>query len=496
MTTRTAIPVAPVEHFIGGRYRRSEGERFETLNPADNQPITVVPSGTAAEIDVAVQSARQAFDQGPWPRMSAQERGGYLRRLGDLIAAQAERIAELETLDTGVPISQTRHALIPRAAENFYFFADLAPRLQGELYPVEGEFLNYTTRFPVGVAGLITPWNAPFMLETWKIAPCLAAGNTAVLKPAEWSPLSANALAALTAEADFPPGVLNVVQGLGETAGAALVAHPAVQLISFTGETTTGAEIMRNGAATLKRLSMELGGKSPVIVFPDADLDRALDAVVFGVYSLNGERCTASSRLLLHREIYDHFSHKLAERVKRIRVGDPFDPHTEVGPLIHPEHAARVRQGLARGVAEGARLVVGGEMLPGPGNFLQPTLFLDVGNQMHIAQQEIFGPVLTVIPFTDEAEAVRLANEVRYGLAAYVWTGNMGRGHRVAGALQAGMVWVNSQNVRDLRTPFGGAKESGIGREGGEHSFHFYCETRTVHIALGEHRIPRFGVDA
>ncbi|MGH2346599.1 MAG: aldehyde dehydrogenase family protein, partial [Chloroflexota bacterium] len=245
MTARPVIPITPVEHFINGRYRVSEGERFDTLNPADNEPITDVPSGTAADIDAAVRSAREAFDHGPWPRMSARERGGYLRRLGDLISAQVDRIAELETLDTGVPISQTRNALIPRAADNFQFFADLAPKLQGELYPVEGEFLNYTTRFPIGVAGLITPWNAPFMLETWKIAPCLAAGNTAVLKPAEWSPLSANALAALTAEADFPPGVFNVVQGLGETAGAALVAHPGVQLISFTGETTTGSEIMR-----------------------------------------------------------------------------------------------------------------------------------------------------------------------------------------------------------------------------------------------------------
>ena len=494
MTTGTAIPSTPVEQFIGGEYRPSEGERFETLNPATNQPITSVPSGTAADIDAAVRAAREAFDHGPWPRMSARERGVFLRRLGDLIATHADQLAEWETLDTGVPISQTRNALIPRAAENFHFFADLAPKLQGELYPVEGEFLNYTTQYPVGVAGLITPWNAPFMLETWKIAPCLAAGNTAVLKPAEWSPLTANALGALVAEAGFPPGVLNIVQGLGETAGAALVAHPGVQLISFTGETTTGREIMRNGAATLKRLSMELGGKSPVIVFPDADLDRALDAVVFGVYSLNGERCTASSRLLLHRDIYDHFNRKLAERVKRIRVGDPFDPQTEVGPLIHPEHAARVQRGLARGIAEGAKLAVGGEMLDGPGNFLQPTLFLDAGNQMHIAQQEIFGPVLTVIPFSDEAEAIRLANDIRYGLAAYIWTGNLSRGHRLAGALQSGMVWVNSQNVRDLRTPFGGAKESGIGREGGEHSFHFYCETRTVHVALGEHRIPRFGV--
>ena len=331
------------------------------------------------------------------------------------------------------------------------------------------------------------------MLETWKIAPCLAAGNTCVLKPAEWSPLSADILGRLIAEAGLPEGVFNIVQGFGETAGAALVAHPGVQLISFTGETSTGREIVRNGAATLKRTSMELGGKSPVIVFPDCDLQRALDAVVFGVYSLNGERCTASSRLLLHRDIYADFTAQLAERVKRIRVGDPFDPRTEVGPLIHPDHARRVLGYLEEGRREGARLAAGGRALPVPGNYLEPTLFLDVDNGMRIAQEEVFGPVLVAMPFADEAAAIRLANDVRYGLAAYLWTGDLTRAHRVAGQLQSGMVWINSQNVRDLRTPFGGAKESGIGREGGEQSFHFYCETRTIHVALGEHRIPRFG---
>jgi 5-carboxymethyl-2-hydroxymuconic-semialdehyde dehydrogenase len=292
----------------------------------------------------------------------------------------------------------------------------------------------------------------------------------------------------------LPEGVFNIVQGFGETAGAALVAHPGVQLISFTGETTTGKEIMRNGAATLKRLSLELGGKSPIIVFPDADLERALDAAVFGVYSLNGERCTASSRLILHRGIYDEFTAKLTERVKHIKVGDPFDKATEVGPLIHPTHRDRVLAYVEIGRHEGATIAAGGAALDGPGNYMQPTLFLNVDNRMRIAQEEIFGPALCVIPFNTEQEAVRIANDVRYGLAAYVWTNDIKRGHRVASQLQSGMVWVNSQNVRELRTPFGGAKDSGIGREGGEYSFHFYCETRNVCIALGEHRIPKFGV--
>ncbi len=498
MTTQIPIKpdvqVAPVEHFIDGAYARGKGERFDTLNPATNEPITTVASGTAEDVGRAVRAARRAFDEGPWPRMTARERGVYLRRVGDLILQHKDELSRLETLDSGVPLKQTGTALIPRAAENFYFFAEEAQRLREELYPVEGEFLNYTTRYPVGVAGLITPWNAPFMLETWKIAPCLAAGDTCVLKPAEWSPLTADYLGRITQEAGLPDGVFNIVQGFGETAGAALVAHPGVQLISFTGETGTGKEIMRHASATLKRTSMELGGKSPIIVFPDADLDRALDAAVFGVYSLNGERCTASSRLILHASIYDDFTSRLTERVKRIRTGDPFDPATEVGPLIHPEHKRRVLDYLEIGRREGARVAAGGGALPGPGNYVEPTLFLDVDNGMRIAQEEIFGPVLTVMPFTDEAEAVRIANDVRYGLAAYVWTSDIKRGHRVAASIQSGMVWINAQNVRDLRTPFGGAKDSGIGREGGAHSFHFYSETRTIHVALGEHRITRFGV--
>ncbi len=483
-------------HLINGEFVDGvRGQTFDTLNPATNAVIGQVAEGTVEDIDLAVQAARRAFDSGPWRTMKAADRAKALRRIGDLIMRDQALIADTEILDTGIPIAQIKHGQVPRAADNFYFFAEMATRMTGESFPVDSAFLNYSILRPVGVAGLITPWNTPFMLETWKLAPCLASGCTCVLKPAEWSPLSADRLAHLVQEADLPPGVVNVVHGFGETAGAPLVAHPDVQLISFTGETTTGQEIMRNGAATLKRFSFELGGKSPVVIFPDADLDRALDATVFGVYSLNGERCTAGSRAIVHRSIYDEFVAALAERVRRVRVGPPSDPQTELGPLIHPDHWARVRGYMDIARAEGAEVRVGGDRPAGlaEGNYFAATLITHVRNDMRIAQEEVFGPVLTVIPFEDEAEAVRLANDVKYGLAAYLWTGDTARAHRVAHAIEAGMVWVNSHNVRDLRTPFGGAKWSGVGREGGHYSFEFYCETKTVHVALGQHPIPKMG---
>jgi len=486
-----------INHFIDNQFQPPlAGETFETVNPATNQAITQVAAGSAADIDRAVAAARKAFDEGPWPKMMAEERARALRRIGDLIKKYADEIADIEIMDTGVPASQIKKGAIPRAAENFYFFADLAPQITGQRFPEAGPFMNYTVRRPVGVAGLITPWNVPFMLETWKVAPCLIAGNTCVLKPAEWAPLSANKLAEVIQEADLPPGVFNVVHGIGETAGAALVAHPQVQLISFTGETTTGQEIMRNGAATLKRFSMELGGKSPTIIFEDADLARALDGAIWQVYSLNGERCTAGSRLLVQASIYDEFLAGLRTRVGRIRVGDPADMNTEVGPLIHPEHWQRVRDYMDVARDEGALIAVGGERPPDLplGNYFQPTLITNVNNGMRVAQEEVFGPVLAVIPFQDEAEALQIANDVRYGLAAYVWTGDQPRGQRVAQAIESGMVWINSQNVRDLRTPFGGSKDSGIGREGGLYSFDFYTEFCTIHLALGDHRIPRLGL--
>jgi 5-carboxymethyl-2-hydroxymuconic-semialdehyde dehydrogenase len=333
------------------------------------------------------------------------------------------------------------------------------------------------------------------MLETWKVAPCLAFGNTCILKPAEWSPLSADKLASIVQEADLPPGVFNIVHGFGETAGAPIVAHPGVQVISFTGETTTGQTIMRNGAATLKRYSMELGGKSPTLVFEDADIDRALDGTIYQMYSLNGERCTAGSRLIVQKSIHDAFVDKLARRVARIKVGPPQDPATELGPLIHPEHWQKVNSYMDVARQEGATILVGGkrpDAFP-EGNYFCPTLITHVRNDMRIAQEEIFGPVLVVIPFGDEAEAIRIANDVRYGLAGYVWTQDIGRGHRVAQAIESGMVWINSHNVRDLRAPFGGSRHSGIGREGDHYSFELYTEVKAIHVALGTHHIPKLG---
>ncbi len=486
-----------IQHFISNEFVEAvEGGTFETLNPTTNRPITTVASGSPADIDRAVKAARAAFDSGPWPKMAAEARGKYLRRIGELIEKHAAEIADAEIADTGIPVSQIKKGAIPRAAENFYFFAEMATKIIGETFPVEGKFMNYTVRKPIGVAGLITPWNTPFMLETWKVAPCLAAGDTCVLKPAEWSPMSADRLAHIIQEADLPPGVFNMVHGFGETAGAPLVAHPGVQLISFTGETTTGQEIIRNGAATLKRFSMELGGKSPTIIFEDADLDRALDGAIFQVYSLNGERCTAGSRLLVQESVYDEFVGRLEKRVRNIRVGDPNDPQTEVGPLIHPDHWNRVWAYMDVAREEGATIAVGGDRPDGfpDGNFFAPTLIIGVHNEMRVAQEEVFGPVLAVIKFKDEAEALKIANDVKYGLAAYVWTGDIGRGHRVAESIESGLVWINSHNVRDLRTPFGGCKWSGIGREGGHYSFDFYTEITTIHVALGQHPIPKMGV--
>lgn len=494
---RRPLAGGPAWHFVAGAFvPAASGRTFETLDPATNEPIAEVADGAAADVDRAVRAARDAFDDGPWPRWPPARRAEVLRRVADLIDARADEIAAVECLDTGIPWAQIRHAQIPRAAENFRFFGEMATRLAGELFPTDGAFHTYTLHRPVGVAGLITPWNTPFMLETWKVAPCLAAGNTCVLKPAEWAPLSAGLLAEVARDAGLPPGVLNVVHGVGERAGAALVAHPGVQLISFTGETATGREIMQNGAATLKRFSMELGGKSPVVVFADADLDRALDAAIFGVFSLNGERCTAGSRLLVEASVHDRLVDALLGRVARIRLGAPLDPATELGPLIHPDHWRRVRGYMDVARAEGVAVAAGGDRPAGfdRGNYFAPTVLLGADARHRVFQEEIFGPVLCVTPFADEADAVRLANAVRYGLAAYVWTSDVARAHRVAAKIEAGMVWVNSQNVRDLRVPFGGAKDSGIGREGGVYSFEFYTERQAVHVALGRHPIPRLGV--
>jgi 5-carboxymethyl-2-hydroxymuconic-semialdehyde dehydrogenase len=486
-----------IEHHIGGAAVPSVGgATFDVLDPATNTVYARCAAGQAEDVARAVTAADEAFRNGPWPGLKARERARILNRIADAIEARDVRLAILEAFDTGLPITQAR-GQAHRAAENFRFFADVVVALHEEAYRVGDEQLNYVVRRPAGVAGLITPWNTPFMLETWKLAPALAAGCTLVLKPAEWSPLSASLLPEIMAEAGVPDGVVNIVHGIGEEAGAALVAHPDVPLISFTGETGTGKIIARSAADHLKALSMELGGKSPCIVFADADLDAAVDAAVFQIFSLNGERCTAGSRLLVERPVYDEVVRRVAERAGRVRVGLPADPATELGALIHPEHLERVLGYVRSGTAGGARLVAGGSRPAGleGGNFLAATVFADVRRDDRIFQEEIFGPVLCVTPFDSDAEALDLANATKYGLAAYIWTNDLRRAHRFAQHVEAGMLWVNSQNVRDLRTPFGGVKESGIGREGGVHSIDFFSESRIVHLALRPLPVPRFGTD-
>ena len=490
---RERVAAQGVRNLIAGEHSEAlSGETFETLTPTDNSVICKVAAGGEEDINKAAQAAWDAFPT--WRDLPAKERRSVLNRVADLIEENAEEIALLESLDTGQPIRFMGKAAL-RGAANYRFFADRSEDARnGKSLPTE-EHLNYTLRQPIGPVGVITPWNTPFMLSTWKLAPALAAGCTVVHKPAEFSPLTALRLHEIMLEAGVPPGVVNLVNGFGETAGKALTEHLHIKAIAFVGESVTGSHIMQQGAATLKRVHFELGGKNPVIVFEDADLDRALDAALFMIYSLNGERCTSSSRLLVADSIYAEFTERMAARVRNIRVGDPFDPATEIGPLIHPTHFEKVSSYFETARAEGATIAAGGETVGEKGNYVQPTLFTHARNTMKIAQEEIFGPVLTAIPFKGEAEALSLANDIDYGLTGYIWTKDVARAHRFAQRLEAGMIWVNSHNVRHLPTPFGGMKNSGIGRDGGpEYSFDFYMETKNISVALGEHHIPKLGM--
>ncbi|MCL2656235.1 MAG: 5-carboxymethyl-2-hydroxymuconate semialdehyde dehydrogenase [Betaproteobacteria bacterium] len=483
-----------IKHLINGKKVES-AETFATLNPATGEVLAQVASGGQNEVDAAVAAAKAAFPA--WSKTPAKERARLMRNVGDLIIKHVPELSELETKDCGQVIGQTKKALIPRAADNFYYFAELAQHQHGETYDSDTGHLNYTLWQPVGVCALVSPWNVPFMTATWKTAPCLALGNTAVMKMSELSPLTADRLGELILEAGVPPGVFNIVHGFGQSTGEPLCVHPDVRAISFTGSTLTGNRIIK--AAGLKKYSMELGGKSPFIVFADADYERALDAALFMIFSNNGQRCTAGSRILIQDSIYERFVADFAARAQRLTVGDPLDPNTIVGPMISRGHWEKVTGYIEIGKREGAHLVCGGGTPDVPahlkgGNWVQPTVFADVDNKMKIAQDEIFGPVPCLIRFKTEEEAIALANDTEYGLSSYLWTENTGRVLRMAKAIEAGMTFVNSQNVRDLRQPFGGVKASGTGREGNHYSYEVFCEAKNVAVSYGSHSIPRWGI--
>ena len=463
-------------------------------NPVNGVELAKVPVMSTAETTQAVEAAERAFPA--WAKLTAKQRSNILRKWFDLIIANREDIALILTSEQGKPLSEALGE-VDIGGAYVEFFAEEARRVYGETIPTQrADARLLAIKQPIGVCGAITPWNFPASMITRKVSPALAAGCTVVHKPAEWSPVTADLLARLVKQAGVPDGVLNTVHGIGEEAGKALTEHRAIKAIGFVGESATGSAIMAQGAPTLKRVHFELGGKNPVIVFDDADLDRALDAVVFMIYSLNGERCTSSSRLLIQQNIAEKFIERLTARVKALKVGHPLDPLTEIGPLIHERHLQKVCSYFDIARKDGAIIAVGGKPHDGPGggHYVQPTLVTGAHANMRVAQEEVFGPFLTVIPFRDENDAIEIANAVQYGLTGYVWTSDMGRGLRVADALEAGMIWLNSENVRHLPTPFGVMKSSGIGRDGGDYSFDFYMETKHVSLAKGTHRIQRLGI--
>lgn len=489
----TRFKNAPVGHFIGGEFYTND-ETFTNHTPVDNTAIGEISKGTMTDVDNACQAAEDAF--AAWRDMPGAERKQILHHFADKIVERADEIALVESMDCGQAIRFMKQAAI-RGAANFRFFADKAAEAANGLSLHQEHHTNFTVRSPIGPVAIITPWNTPFMLATWKIAPALAAGCTIVHKPAEMTPLSAMLLAEIAKDAGIPDGVWNTVNGFGETVGKRLTEHPAIKAVALVGETATGSHIMRQGADTLKRMHFELGGKNPVIVFDDADFDRALDAVVFMIYSLNGQRCTSSSRLLIQNGIKDKFLAALEQRVRNLKVGHPLDPDTEVGPLVHKGHFDKVMSYMDIAKEDGATTKVGGirrEDL-GTGNYVAPTLFTDADNTMRIAREEIFGPVLTTIGFDTEEKAIEMANDSDYGLSGYIWTNNTGRAMRMAKLVEAGMLWVNSENNRNLPSPFGGIKMSGIGRDGGDYSFDFYMETKNVCMAHGTHKIPVLGAN-
>lgn len=488
------LPILPrIQEFLKGTKKllingewveSTSGQTFETLDPSNGKVLAVVNEAGVEDVNKAVSAARQAFENGPWRTMSASERGRLIYKLADLMEAHKEELAQLETLDNGKPINETTNADVPLAIDHIRYYAGWTTKIMGQTIPVAGNYFNYTRHEPVGVVGQIIPWNFPLLMATWKLGAALATGCTIVLKPAEQTPLSALYLGQLALEAGIPAGVLNIIPGYGETAGAPLVDHPDVDKIAFTGSTPVGKMIMRQAANNVKKISLELGGKSPNIILPDADLNKAIPGALMGIMFNQGQVCCAGSRLYIQKKSYDNVVADLASHAKSIKQGAGIDPTTQIGPLVSDEQLQRVGKYIELGKTEGAEVVAGGIYGQGDGYFVTPTIFADVNDEMTIAKEEIFGPVVSAMPFDDLDDVIRRANNSEYGLAAGLWTQDVKKAHYVASELKAGTVWVNCYNVFDAASPFGGYKQSGIGREMGSYALDNYTEVKSVWINL------------
>ncbi|MFC3040492.1 aldehyde dehydrogenase [Virgibacillus xinjiangensis] len=482
-TTKTEV--MNCSHYINGRYVTPDNSKtFENVNPATEEVLGHVAEGGQQEVDEAVSVARKAL-KSEWGSMPLRERSAIVRKIGDLILERKDELAELESLDTGKPIWLSTNVDIDRAAYNFHFFADYMTTLGTESYQQDDKAIHYAIRKPTGVVGLINPWNLPMFLMTWKLAPALAAGNTVVMKPSEVTPMTATVLAQICTDAGVPDGVVNMVHGFGET-GAALSSHEDVDAIAFTGETVTGTAIMKSAAPTLKKLSFELGGKNPNVIFADADMDEVIDTTLRSSFINQGEVCLCGSRIYVERPVYDEFLERFAAKAKELKVGDPFEADTKVGALVSKEHYEKVLSYLDIAKEEGGNFLIGGKAAEGfdKGYFVEPTIITGLGRESRCVREEIFGPVVTVVPFDTEDDVLEQVNDTHYGLSASLWTSDIKRATRVSAQIEAGIVWVNTWFLRDLRTPFGGMKRSGIGREGGAHSFDFYSELTNITLKL------------